>query len=288
MDYVRALGINEIKWTKLYATPRMNYHRSMESPESIDDFLSLLTRYVTLAPYLVPTNPKGILSKTLSHPDLHLDNVFVDPDTRKIKSIVDWQSSSISEMFLQRGPPPLLPNPKLGSSDTPIGDESEHQNSSKAIQQDRDVLDHYESLTRTSNPRRWAAMKHDHISVLTKPVSLICGAWTREDVFSFRHALISVVANWDEIAPESIPCPINFSESELELHDQEMELIEGLGTIMHQLQDENLIPLGGMVRPEHHERAQDANNRYKEVFISLAEDENQRDVHSKIWPYQEM
>jgi aminoglycoside phosphotransferase (APT) family kinase protein len=38
--------------------------------------------------------------KTLSHPDLHLDNIFVDPDTKRITHIIDWQSAVISDVFL--------------------------------------------------------------------------------------------------------------------------------------------------------------------------------------------
>ena len=56
---------------------------------------------------------------------------------------------------------------------------------------------------------------------------------------------------------------------------------------MHQLEAENMIPLGGMVRPEIYEQAQHANNRFKKLFISLAEDEQQRVLHAKVWPYQD-
>ena len=55
-----------------------------------------------------------------------------------------------------------------------------------------------------------------------------------------------------------------------------MELLEGLGKMIHQLQDENMIPLGEMVRPEHYEQAKDMSNRCKEFFISLGEDDQQR------------
>lgn len=259
----------------------------MESPELPDDFHSLLTRYVTLAPFLVPTNSKGIHSRTLSHPDLHLDNIFVDPNTKQITHIIDWQSTSVSEMFLQRRFPPMLPHPERGSSGDTLKDDIERQDSGKGENQLADILSHYEYLSRTRNPRRWAVIKEDCISTLTKPISLVCGAWDRKDVFSFRHALISVIAHWKRIAPESDPCPIHFTNLEIELHRTEMELIEGLGNIMHQLEDQELISLGGMVRPEHFEHAKETNNRFKEIFISLGEDDKQKTLHSKVWPYQD-
>lgn len=61
----------------------------------------------------------------------------------------------------------------------------------------------------------------------------------------------------------------------MEPHETEMELLEGLGKIMHQLQDENMIPLGGMVRPEHYEEAKEMSNRSKEFFVSLGEGNQQ-------------
>ncbi|KAK2820002.1 hypothetical protein FQN49_007819 [Arthroderma sp. PD_2] len=81
-EYITALGSNEILWAKAHAKVRMNYHRSMEHPEIPEDYLSLLQRYVALAPYLVPAASRDA-PKTLSHPDLHLDNIFVDPNTKK-------------------------------------------------------------------------------------------------------------------------------------------------------------------------------------------------------------
>lgn len=92
-------------------------------------------------------------------------------------------------------------------------------------------------------------------------------------MFSFWHALISVIAHWKRITPGSDFCPIHFTNLEIELHRTETELVEGLGNIMHQLEDEELISRGGMVRPEHFEHATETNSRFKEISISLGEDD---------------
>jgi Phosphotransferase enzyme family len=283
LEYIKALGSNEIQWVKTYAKPRMNFHRSTKIAELPNDVVSLLTRYMMLAPYLVPNAAKDIHSMTLSHPDLHLDNIFVDPGTRRITHIVDWQSASVCEMFLQRRLPPMLPDLGVDSPDRTIAHKLHCHDLNAA-----DVLSHYEGLTKIRNPRRWAALKDDSIPILTKPISLVSGAWSREDVFSFRHALITVIAHWNQIAPESVSCPVSFTANELELHQKEMELIEGLGTIMHQLHDENMIPLGGMVQPENYQQAQEINKQSKEMFVSLAENDEQKILHSKVWPYQDV
>ena len=183
---------------------------------------------------------------------------------RRMKSL-----SHFCKMFLQQGLPPMLPDPKNGGN--------QHKN----------VLSHYERLTKTGNPRRWAVLIDDYISILTKPISLVCGAWDRRDVFSFQHALITAIAHWKRIAAESGACPISFTNLEMELHETEMELLEGLGKIMHQLQDENMIPFGGMVQPEHYEQAKNMSNRFKEFFISLEEDDQQRTLYPQVCPYQD-
>ena len=123
--------------------------------------------------------------------------------------------------------------------------------------------------------------------LLTEPLSLLCGAWSRNDVFSFRHALIHLAARWKEIAPATIPCPIQFTDHELELHSSELELVEGLGEVLHQLQNDNLIPLGGMVLRESYEQASHINDSIKEMFVDMAKSESQKVLYSRIWPYQD-
>jgi hypothetical protein len=150
-----------------------------------------------------------------------------------------------------------------------------------------DPLSNYQNLTRLKNEQRWAAMNIYNRSLLTEPVSLLCGSWSRNDVFSFRHALIHVAARWKEIAPATVPCPIQFTEDELQLHNSELELLEGLGEVLHQLQSDNLIPLGGMVFRDDYEQALRVNNAVREMFVDMAESESQKALHSRIWPYQD-
>jgi hypothetical protein len=84
-----------------------------------------------------------------------------------------------------------------------------------------------------------------------------------------------------------MPCPIQFTEHELELHNAELELVEALGEVLHQPQNDNLIPLGGMVLRENYEQALHINNRIREMFVDMAESEPQKVLYSRIWPYQD-
>jgi hypothetical protein len=147
------------------------------------------------------------------------------------------------------------------------------------------ILGHYEQLTKARNQRRGAALTADNLSLRMKPVSLINSPWNTEDVFAFRHALIDVVVHWDNIS--STPCPIHFSELELESHRMEKELREELKDVLHILEAEHMIPLGGMVRPEYYEQAQETSKHFKEQFVSRGKDESQRALRSNLWPYQD-
>ena len=103
-----AMGKNEIQWAEACATPQMNYCRPGDSPELPEEYISLLKRYLILVPYLSSGIPEELHSKTLYHRDLHLDNIFVDPDTKEITNIIDWQSTVVSEIFFQHKVPPIL------------------------------------------------------------------------------------------------------------------------------------------------------------------------------------
>jgi len=96
-----------------------------------------------------------------------------------------------------------------------------------------DLLSHYQNLSRLKNKQGWAAINLHNRSLLTEPVSLLCGASIRNDIFSFCHALIHVAARWKEIAPATTPCPIQFTDHEVDLHNGELKLVEGRGEVLY-------------------------------------------------------
>lgn len=114
---------------------------------------------------------------------------------------------------------------------------------------------------------------------------MISGCWEREDTFSLRESLIKVAAYWDQLRQDDTSCPIGFIADELAAHEHERGLIEGLSNIGQQLDEEGLIPIGGMVRPEEYEHAKMVSEYFKSEFKNLAEGDQQRELHEKVWPY---
>lgn len=243
----------------------------MESPETPNDYITLVKDFLALAPYLA-ASANIEQPNRVSHPDLHLDNVFVDPGTNRITCIIDWQQTSVCPISLQRSYPQMLE-----LSGTPRSDQSRHE---------RKLLDHYYNAVKETDPLRWEVLTNPLLTVKTKPFALVPGCWHREDLFSLRNALITVVARWSDMGYGEIPCPVHFSEEELLRHQAEMDLVEGISAVLHELQDTGLIPLDGMVRREYYELAMELNDRFKREFIDLAENERQRELHAKVWPYQ--
>ncbi|KAH7356964.1 hypothetical protein BKA65DRAFT_580178 [Rhexocercosporidium sp. MPI-PUGE-AT-0058] len=282
VDYMVAMGMNEIQWTKTCAGPQMNYCRPTDTPELPEEYISLLERYLTLVPHLAPIFQEELHSKTLCLRDLHLDNIFVDPDTKRITNIIDWQSTAVSEILFQYKAPSMLP-PSSGYKSIPEPMPMGFRTGTGSGESE-DILSRYQDLTRIKNPLRWAAINHPHKMVL-QPLSLVSGAWSRNDVFSFRHALINIAARWQEIYPDSKTCPISFTDQELWLHNEEMELLEELGTVLRLLEDQNLIAVGGRVLRDDYERAQAVNTTVKEMFVDMGEDEQHKAFYEKLWPY---
>jgi hypothetical protein len=277
------MGINEIQWAKAHAKPQINPYRSIEEPICPDDYISLLNRYLQVIPYLSP----GPFRTSLSHPDLHLDNIFVDPDTKKITCIIDWQSASVSEPFLQHRIPRMLLSVGRHGSSRPLQMPTHKSDFREGSNENADLLSHYINLTKMKNEERWAAVNLYNRKLLTAPEASLCGAWSRNDEFSFRHALIHLASRWSEIAPAITSCPLEFTEHELRLHSSELEHVEGLGEVLHQLQTDGLIPLGGMVPREGYEQASHVNNAVKEMFMGMAQSDSQKALYSRIWPYQD-
>ena len=271
-----AVAHDEIEWAKAYAKPRINPRRSIETPEDPKEYISLLERYILIAPRLASAPSR----MSLSHPDLHLDNIFVDPDTKEISCIIDWQSTSVSEPFFQNSMPQMLiptgPQSAGSSSESSIEDEGNQTTA---------ALSYYRTL-KLKDRSRWAALDLHDFQVLADPVPFLCGVWRRNDVLSLRQALVDLERAWNKVEPK-IPFPAKNMGKERELCDNELENAEGIREIVQLLDAQNLVPLGGMVHPQHYEVASNANHNARRELIEHAESKLQRNLCAKIWPYQD-
>ncbi|KAF2130078.1 hypothetical protein P153DRAFT_396412 [Dothidotthia symphoricarpi CBS 119687] len=296
-DYARALGANELSWMRNNAQPRKNYYRSPKDIELPEDALALLAKYEQVASFLIPaSNDSSATANTLWHPDLHLDNVFVDPVSHKITGIVDWQSAVVAPLFYQSGVHRAFRHYKAVREGWIMPEKPENfdtltPDEQKQIDQDLEsetIHKYYELQTMKRALLHWDVLQQPSVPMLKKPVWLVTGVWENRDLFFLRDSLITLVAQWNEIFGEDTPCPITFSTEELELHAKEEENMDGVGQMLSLFRDQGVLPADGMVQPEDYQTAIENCHKYKEVFLNAAQTEEERDVYSKLWPYQDI
>ncbi|KAH7363928.1 hypothetical protein BKA65DRAFT_571970 [Rhexocercosporidium sp. MPI-PUGE-AT-0058] len=160
IDSIRNKAISEKRFLEQYGHPRLNYARSRVEPEQPEEMLELLDKYHKLTPAMVPPRtPNDIDASTLWHPDLHLENIFIDPNTLQITNLIDWQSTTAAPLFYQCG----VPKMDLGRDEK---DYAEKMHKSEHWHQ------YYLRITKRDNPRHWTALQlHDELRV--QPVKIV-------------------------------------------------------------------------------------------------------------------
>lgn len=277
-----SIGINERMWAQAHAVPQSNPYNPTDEAQSPEGYVSLLDRYLQLIPYMAPLPTPT----TLSHPDLHMDNIFVDPDTMEITCIIDWQSTLVSEPYFQHSYPQMLTPVESYAIDNDKTDTTEsNPDVNDFLKRLPRLIDHYNTLTERRNPQRWA-LKHDpNRYFLTKVVSSIPGSWTRDNGFGLCHDLVAAAIDWEKFAPAGMPCPFHFASEELAVHERDLKVVADLAQVLEQLEQGSIIPNAGKVLADDYERALDASRSVKGWFVSRMETKKAQDLNSRVWPF---
>ncbi|KAK2821087.1 hypothetical protein FQN49_007724 [Arthroderma sp. PD_2] len=295
LDFVEAMAKNEILYTKKHARPYMNYHRSSTEPQSPDEFLELLDRYLKLTPVMIPPSEiDDTHSPTLWHPDLHLDNVFVDPESNKITRIIDWQSAAVMPLYYQRGIPRMFEHPggipHGWTMSLPENYDSLDQDEKEKFESDRKSMAcqrYYEVETRAQNPSHVSAFQLKNLDIRIDPSRLVVNAWEDEAVFFLRRAIYLIVEQWGNLCPDSGACPVSIDKKELELHAAEDEISSSVAEILTLFRDAWGLPPDGMVHPADFERVRAAVAERRDAFFESADNETEKELYKRIWPYQD-
>lgn len=290
------MATNEKLFIETHARPRMNYHRSSTELQLPKEVLDLLDKYLRLAPAMVPpVGTDDTHSPTLWHPDLHVDNVFVDPESKKITRIIDWQSATVMPLFYQCGISRMFEHPGVVLHGWALSELPENYNnldeSEKAkVDSDRKseaCHKYYEAETKSQNSRHWAALQLENADVRTEPSRLVVNVWEDRDVFFFRRALIAIVEQWPSLCPESGNCPVSFDKQELALHAAEEEIMSNVSEILSIFRDGWGLPPNGMVDPADFDRVRTAVREMRDSFIESIDNEAEKELYARLWPYQD-
>ena len=287
---------NEIKYIKAHAHTQMNYAHSLTEPELPAKVLDLLDRYLQLAPAMIPLqSAHDTHSPTLWHPDLHLDNVFVDPESKQITRVIDWQSAAVLPFFYHCGVPKMFRHHGPVSDDMTVWPQRP-ENFRNLNRDEREKFNnlmgseylhkYYLAITHNKNLRHWAALQLQD-SERTQPICIVQNVWEECSAFFLRQALIKIVNRWEELCPDSGPCPVTFNAQEMDLHAHEEENRGYVSEILTLFRNNWGLPPNGSIESARFDEVQAALMRIRGAFVAAAENEEDRALAEKLWPYQD-
>lgn len=276
----------------------MNYFRDDE-PQLPSEMLDLIDKYLLVTPWSSGSAEvvKDLHTSVLWHPDLHLNNVFIDPETNVITDIIDWQCSQVAPLVLQGRIPrmfrhvdPLQPGLILPERTNGYDSlDSEAKQAADKLYESALCQKYYEVLTAKGNPSHYAAIMHniERKAPCIEPLQVVCGSWKNREIYKLRSALIRIAESWDGLGTGLAQCPIAFTEEEVKQHDEELENLVYIESITEAFQDEGILPADGRVDPEDFEDLTQLNQVQKERYLSLANDEHEHAIMEKTWPWQD-
>ncbi|KAJ5709169.1 phosphotransferase enzyme family protein [Penicillium malachiteum] len=175
-----------------------------------------------------------------------------------------------------------LPNPNAGPAHFTVASKAKIDNDLESA-----ILHkYYEAQVCKRAPRHWTVLQNRAIPMSRKPVWLVTGAWENRDLFFLRESLMELVAYWDEFFPDS-PCPIGFTREHVEMQAKENENINGVGQMLALFRDHAVLPVDGMVNPKDLAVARENCRKFKEIFVELGEDDEEKKLFRNLWTYQE-
>lgn len=264
-----------------------------------DKKLRAIGYYLTLVKYLLPLDD-SVNAFHLGHGDLHLENIFVDPqEPTKIVGIIDWQTTQVSPLYEHAMVPSFLeldgPIPEgLEDPELPVG----YTDMVPAAQQKayrtwecQMLYVMYKTALSRHIPALYKAMKfrQSDLCDFLRPVEyFVLGG---EATYTAQVMLLE--KDWDNLLAfygyPAAPFPFQFSDEEKEAiqsdADGDMRGMEAMNEIQETLGD---IPSEKwLVRHEDYDRAIDLLRQCKDrVIKKYAKDyEGEKQAWLDAWPF---
>ncbi|EFE43081.1 hypothetical protein TRV_02162 [Trichophyton verrucosum HKI 0517] len=228
-DYIAANAKRErVSITSLGASPRLQgiFNGPGLYQPSQSAKLRALDLYLSISKYTLPKN-KETHEGVPWHPDLHTDNIFVDPqDPTKITCLIDWQAVHIAPLFLQARRPAFLdfdgPIPerlKFPSLPENFDDlQPEEKLNAKKLRDEQALYVLYE-IELLRQCRAAGSALHGRDTLVSRLTGLAGSLFTDGEPVVLGY-LMQAVDRWGEIVGRDaigdpvIPCPITFTDAE--------------------------------------------------------------------------
>ena len=253
-----------------------------------------LHHYIKVAPFLLP-NDNTISKPVLWHPDLHGDNIFVNPSQpTDILAIIDWQSVNLSPLFLQARHPALI------EFDGPVTEgfqsiklpenfdklSPSEQLEAKKLRAAQSLYKLYEIQLIRQCPDVARALRFR--DSLAGQITGLAGSIFSDGEPTLQGMLMRLRQEWPACVSPSTPCPLSFStEDENQQKKDEAKWREGV-----ELMEEFLGQVGayrgwdGWVNHQNFEVMKSRLSECREDFLTRhsATDEEKRQF-MKHWPF---
>ncbi|KAM5475459.1 hypothetical protein MauCBS54593_001148 [Microsporum audouinii] len=302
-DYLLSIARRECEWTRRYGKPRavrFPHVVNFEGINSPDDHIQLLKQYMAMAPYLLGGDPHRELNRpTLRHPDLTPGNVFICPETHKVACIIDWQHAALLPLLPATGHPPMLQSPDHPAPQTlekpvlPADYDSlspECKSQIDELHRRRMLFYLYMVFNGGLNKRHLSGMMDPRVLLTQHLVERAEKQWSG-DIFSLKGALIRVTENWSHFSvhlPETAPCPISFTPSEVEMHyQQESTWFEMNGLVEYWKSELGGLNDDGWVRTEAYDDAVKKSMELKQVLLDGSDTLEEERCVQEQWPFQD-
>jgi hypothetical protein len=231
----------------------------------------------------------------LWHTDLHMGNIYVSHENPvEIVSIIDWQSSVASPMFIQARLPEFLPagdDFTLGTTELP----QLPQNFDEMDAEDQKYAEYklleaklakgYELACGVENNQAYKAFG---IPSFVRELFVRCGEVSEEGVIPLRACLIEMSKMWHDLR-FTAPCPIRFSEDDLQRHEEQFDAYRNFHALHEFARNILSTDFEGWVAPQFDfEAKKQRNHDLMQEFMSRSAEFNMspEDVQ-RTWPYRE-
>lgn len=262
--------------------------------------IAALENYLKLVKYVLPTD-ESLNTSYLWHPDLHTENIYVDPnDPTRIVGLIDWQSADLLPLFDHARQPYILDydgpqlkgleRPKLAENHKDLSPDERRR--ALSLYESSSLVALYRKLTYDQNKPLYRAMGYcDTISydILVFAQNLLV------DGEAHYQALVADLQNcWADlpgVRSRGNPLfPFQFSDEGLAaIENNVVAAIRGMEYMKRIGQKTGeLWPEKGLVRHDQYEDAKEAIKQAKlELYDHLGLDEGERAEWNATWPFDE-
>ena len=305
-SYVKAAVDCEVKWIQSYSNTS-DAQNQIGARHSAVQHITLLHKWLSLAPAVLPSREHYM--PTLSHPDLHAANIFVnDKNSISVTAVIDWQGAAIRPLFETVTPDFVNVDAKnLKCAKLPGGDlqqpvlpdnfdELSVAQKSEARVEIRQVVSNYQflKLVHRLRPGLYATLRLHQMENLRRAIYYSSHSWS-DGLPLLEQSLLSLTAGYGDYIPASINhpvCPVLFSDDDVKRHEKEFRDIihpeEWLDVHIRALMKTKGIVLhrDGCIDQEDFEEARKkADESF--VAISAAMDEERAEKFRRHWPMRE-